>query len=103
MGRRIPPNRHIPANTMALNAALKQLIETKLAHTHEPQWALPIAEVRQAFRNLWTPAITGELVSIRRIEDVTIPGLDSTFRRASTRQTARSPVRSCCISMAEGT
>jgi len=62
---------------MALNAALKQLIETKLAHTHEPQWALPIAEVRQAFRNLWTPAITGELVSIRRIEDVTIPGLDS--------------------------
>ena len=62
---------------MALNAALKQLIETKLAHTHEPQWALPIAEVRQAFRNLWTPAITGELVSIRRIADVTITGLDS--------------------------
>ena len=62
---------------MALNAALKHLIETKLAQTHEPQWALPIAEVRQAFRNLWTPAITGELVSIRRIEDVTIPGLDS--------------------------
>jgi hypothetical protein len=50
---------------MALNAALKQLIETKLAHTHEPQWALPITEVRQAFRNLWTPAINGELVSIR--------------------------------------
>jgi acetyl esterase len=62
---------------MALNAALKQLIETKLAHTHEPQWALPITEVRQAFRNLWTPAITGELVSIRRIEDVTIPGVDA--------------------------
>ena len=61
---------------MALNAALKQLIETKLAHTHEPQWALPIAEVRQAFRNLWTPAITGEPVSIRRIEDMTIPGPD---------------------------
>jgi len=61
---------------LALNAALKQLIETKLAHTHEPQWALPIAEVRQAFRNLWTPAITGEPVSIRRIEDVTIPGPD---------------------------
>ena len=62
---------------MALNAALKQLIETKLAHTHEPQWALPIAEVRQAFRNLWTPAITGEPVSIGRIEDVTIPGVDA--------------------------
>jgi len=62
---------------MALNAALKQLIETKLANTHEPQWVLPITEVRQAFRNLWTPAITGEVVSIRRIEDVTIPGLDT--------------------------
>jgi acetyl esterase len=62
---------------MALNAALKQLIETKLAHTHEPQWALPITEVRQAFRNLWTPAITGERVSIRRIEDMTIPGVDA--------------------------
>ena len=62
---------------MALNAALKQLIETKLAHTHAPQWALPITEVRQAFRNLWTPAITGEPVSLRRIEDVTIPGVDT--------------------------
>src|SRR5215813_10714817 len=59
---------------MALNAALKQLIETKLAHTQKPQWALPIAEVRQAFRNLWTPAITGEPVSIPRVEDITIPG-----------------------------
>jgi acetyl esterase/lipase len=65
------------AHTMALNAALKRLIETKLAHTREPQWALPITEVRQAFRNLWTPDITGEPVPIRRIEDVTIPGVDS--------------------------
>ena len=62
---------------MPLNAVLKQLIETKLAHTHEPQWALPITEVRKAFRNLWTPAITGEPVSIRSIEDVTIPGVDT--------------------------
>ena len=62
---------------MALDAALKQLIETKLAHTRAPQWALPITEVRQAFRNLWTPAITGEPVSIHRIEDMTIPGVDS--------------------------
>jgi len=61
---------------MALNAALKQLIETKLAHTREPQWALPIADVRQAFRNLWTPAITGEPVSIGRIADAKIPGAD---------------------------
>jgi acetyl esterase len=60
---------------MALNAALKQLIAAKLAHMHAPQWELPIAEVRQAFRSLWTPAITGEPVSLRRIEDVTIPGV----------------------------
>ena len=59
---------------MALNAALKQLIETKLARTREPQWALPIADVRRAFRNLWTPDITGEPISLRRIEDLTIPG-----------------------------
>src|SRR5438094_718594 len=50
---------------MALNPALRQLIQDKLAHTRAPQWALPIAEVRQAFRNLWTPAITGEPAPIR--------------------------------------
>ena len=59
---------------MPLDAALQQLIATKLAHTHAPQWSLPIAEVRQAFRNLWTPALTGEPVPLRRIEDVAIPG-----------------------------
>jgi hypothetical protein len=48
---------------MALNPALKQLIEAKLAHTHEPQWTLPITEVRQAFRDLWAPAMTGEPMS----------------------------------------
>ena len=62
---------------MALNPALKQLIDTKLAHTRAPQWELPIAEVREAFRNLWTPAITGEPVSIPRVEDVSIPGADA--------------------------
>ena len=67
----------VETHTMALNAALKRLIETKLAHTREPQWVLPITEVRQAFRNLWTPDITGEPVPIRRIEDVTIPGVDT--------------------------
>lgn len=61
---------------MPLNAALKQLIETKLAHTHAPQWDLPIAEVRQAFRSLWTPAITGEPVALRRIQDLAIPAAD---------------------------
>jgi len=62
---------------MALNAALQQLIETKLAHAQARQWALPITEVRQAFRNLWTPSMTGEPVALRRIADVTIPGLDT--------------------------
>jgi len=62
---------------MALNPALKQLIETKLAHTQRPQWELPIADVRQAFRNLWTPAIAGEPVAVGRIEDMAIPGVDA--------------------------
>jgi acetyl esterase len=62
---------------MPLNEALKQLIETKLAHSRAPQWELPIAEVREAFRNLWTPAITGEPVALRRIQDVAIPAADS--------------------------
>jgi acetyl esterase len=62
---------------MALNAALKQLIDTKLAHTRAPQWSLPIAEVREAFRNLWTPAITGPPVALRHVEDVSIPGAES--------------------------
>jgi acetyl esterase/lipase len=62
---------------MALNAALKQLIEAKLTHTREPQWALPIADVRRAFRNLWTAEITGEPVPLPRIEDVMIPGPDT--------------------------
>ncbi len=78
MQRRIAkPDEQLAANKMALNAALKQLIDAKIAHTHAPQWALPIAEVRQAFRNLWTPAMTGEPVSIRRVEDLTIPGGDT--------------------------
>ncbi len=62
---------------MALNAALKQLIDAKLAHTRAPQWTLPIEEVRQAFRNLWTPALTGEPVSIGRITDMTIPAANA--------------------------
>ena len=73
--------KNLPAGSypfaMALNPALKQLIETKLAHTVAPQWELPIAEVRQAFRNLWTPAITGEPVAIRRFENITILGADA--------------------------
>src|SRR5215831_3983874 len=62
---------------MALDAALRQLIDTKLAHTRAPQWSLPIAEVRAAFRNLWTSAITGPPVPLRHVEDVSIPGADA--------------------------
>lgn len=62
---------------MALSPALQHLIQAKLAHSRAPQWALPIAEVRQAFRNLWTPDITGGPVALHRIEDVTIPGVDA--------------------------
>ena len=61
---------------MALHPALERLIQTKLAHTREPQWAVPIAAVRQAFRDLWTPALTGEPVPVRRIEDIAVPGQD---------------------------
>ena len=60
-------------NAMPLHPALKHLIETKLRHTHAPQWAMPIAEVRRAFRDLWTPTITGEPIPIRHIEDIQIP------------------------------
>jgi len=62
---------------MPMNAALKRLVETKLAHTQKQQWELPIAQVRQSFRDLWTPAITGEPVPIRRIEDTSIPGAEA--------------------------
>jgi len=59
---------------MALHPALDRLIQTKLAHTLAPQWELPIAEVRRAFRALWTPAITGEPAPMFKIEDVSAPG-----------------------------
>ena len=59
---------------MPLHPALRQLIDGKLAHTRAQQWELPIAEVRRAFRDLWTPAITGDPVALPRVADVTIPG-----------------------------
>ena len=64
---------------MTLEPALRRLIESKVAHAQKPQWELPIAEVRQAFLDLWTPAITGEPVPIHRIGDVTIPGQDASI------------------------
>jgi len=62
---------------MSLNPALAHLIATKLEHTRAPQWQLPIAEVREAFRKLWTPAIAGTPVPLHRISDMTIPGANA--------------------------
>jgi acetyl esterase len=59
---------------MPLDLALARLIRTKLAHTQAQQWELPIAQVRRAFRDFWTPAITGEPQRLDRIASVTIPG-----------------------------
>jgi acetyl esterase len=59
---------------MPLDPALARLIRTKLAHTQAQQWELPIAQVRRAFRELWTPAMTGEPQRVARIVPVTIPG-----------------------------
>jgi len=61
---------------MALDPALARLIQSKLAHTGRPQWELPIGDVRQAFRNLWTPAMTGDPVSLSRIEDIAVTAPD---------------------------
>src|SRR5262245_2275222 len=65
---------------MPLHPALQHLIETKLAHTLAPRWALPIADVRQAFRALWTPAMTGAPLPVDRVEDVAIPSGDTRIR-----------------------
>src|SRR5690349_732926 len=62
---------------MALNAALQQLLEAKVAHAQKAQWELPIGQVRKAFRDLWTPAMTGEPVWLPRVEDVTLPGAEA--------------------------
>jgi acetyl esterase len=58
---------------MSMNAALQQLIETKLAHPSAPQWEMPIGEVRRSFRALWTPAMTGPALPVERVESVSIP------------------------------
>jgi acetyl esterase len=58
---------------VALHPALQHLIATKLAHTRAPQWMLPIAEVRQSFRALWTPAMTGVPLPVERVDEVLIP------------------------------
>ena len=65
---------------MALHPALQHLIETKLALAQEPQWKLPIAEVRRNFRALWTPAMTGPPLPIDRVEDLSLPAADAPIR-----------------------
>ena len=59
---------------MGLHPALKSLIHAKIAHAHVPQWDLPIDAVRAAFRELWTPAITGEPDAVSSAVDISIPG-----------------------------
>ena len=60
-----------------MHPALQQLIDTKLEHTRAQQWELPIAKVRQAFRALWTPAMTGAPLAVGRIDEISIPGGDT--------------------------
>ena len=65
---------------MPLVPAFDALIRNKLARADPPQWALPIAEVRRNFSQLWTREMTGEPASIGRVEDVTIPGPGGSIR-----------------------
>lgn len=65
---------------MALNPALQHLIETKLAHTRVSQWMMPIADVRQGFRSLWTPALAGMPLPVNRVDDFSIPTAAATIR-----------------------
>lgn len=64
---------------MPLHPALKRLIDAKLAHATPPQWATPIADVRDAFRRLWLPAMTGEPDFLPRVEDLAIPTVGTTI------------------------
>ena len=75
---------------MPLEPALKNLIEQKLAHAKVPQWEMPIEQVREAFARLWTPALTGDPVAVRQVEDraprvgrVNTPGLTCPTRPAN--------------------
>jgi acetyl esterase len=57
---------------MPIAPPLQQLIEAKLAHARAPQWELPIAEVREAFRALWRAALTGAPLSVDAVEELVI-------------------------------
>jgi acetyl esterase len=58
-----------------MHPALRNLIDQKLAHATAPQWDLPIDEVRAAFAGLWTPALTGAPVEVRKVEDRALGGV----------------------------
>jgi acetyl esterase len=58
---------------MPLHPALKHLIEQKLASATVPQWEMPIEQVREAFAKLWTPAITGDPVQVKNVENRALP------------------------------
>lgn len=49
---------------MPLNPALSRLIAAKLAHARAPRWELPTADVRKAFHDLSTPALTGKPIMV---------------------------------------
>jgi acetyl esterase len=67
---------------MPLNPALENLIEHKLANAKVPQWETPVGQVREAFANLWTPAITGSPVDVWKVVD---KGLPTKIGRVNTR------------------
>jgi acetyl esterase len=54
---------------MPLHPALENLIARKLANAQLPQWEMSIGQVREAFAGLWTPALTGDPIEIRKVED----------------------------------
>jgi acetyl esterase len=54
---------------MTLHPALRELIDEKLANTTAPQWRLPIEEVRDSFRDLWSPPLTGAPVEVASVEN----------------------------------
>ena len=65
---------------MPMHPALQRLVLAKVKNTLAPQWMLPIAEVRQNFRALWTPAMTGAPLPVDRVDDISIPSGDASIR-----------------------
>jgi acetyl esterase len=64
---------------MPLSPAFKDLIAQKLANTRVPQWDMPIGQVREAFANLWTPALTGDPVAVWKVENKALGRVNARF------------------------